>query len=75
MTSELQRTQVVARDLDDAFAFFADPHNLEAITPPWLHFRILAAPDRLERGSLELRELVEYEDSPVREAHLARPRA
>ncbi len=25
---------------------------MEAITPPWLHFRILEAPERLERGSL-----------------------
>ena len=38
--------------LDDAFAFFADPRNLEAITPPWLRFRILEAPRKLERGSL-----------------------
>lgn len=52
MISELQRTQSVSRSLEETFAFFADPHNLQAITPPWLHFRILAAPDRLERGSL-----------------------
>jgi ligand-binding SRPBCC domain-containing protein len=42
----------VPRELDETFAFFADPRNLQAITPPWLHFRILAAPARLERGSL-----------------------
>lgn len=39
-------------DLDEAFAFFADAWNLEAITPPWLHFRIVNAPRVLERGSL-----------------------
>ena len=49
---ELERTQVVSRGLDETFAFFANPGNLEAITPPWLHFRILEAPERLERGSL-----------------------
>jgi hypothetical protein len=48
---ELERSQVVPRDLDDTFAFFADPWNLEAITPPWLRFRILEAPRALRRGS------------------------
>jgi hypothetical protein len=49
---QLERTQVVAAPLEEAWAFFADPRNLEAITPPWLRFRIVDAPDRLERGSL-----------------------
>jgi len=49
---ELERTQVVPRSLEETFAFFASAENLEAITPPWLHFRILEAPDQLERGAL-----------------------
>ena len=47
----LERTQVVPVSPDRAFAFFSDPGNLEAITPPWLRFRIIEAPERLERGS------------------------
>jgi ligand-binding SRPBCC domain-containing protein len=48
----LERSQVVPVDVGEAFAFFADAWNLEAITPPWLRFRILEAPRTLERGSL-----------------------
>ena len=48
----LERTQIVPRGPDEVFAFFAQPRNLEAITPGWLRFRILEAPERLERGSL-----------------------
>jgi ligand-binding SRPBCC domain-containing protein len=48
----LERSQVVPVDVDEAFAFFADARNLEAITPPWLRFRILETPRTLERGSL-----------------------
>lgn len=48
---ELARTQVVARPLGEVFAFFADPYNLEAITPPWLRFRIVRAPRELARGA------------------------
>jgi ligand-binding SRPBCC domain-containing protein len=43
---------VLPRPPDEVFAFFAAPRNLEAITPGWLCFRIVAAPDRLERGSV-----------------------
>jgi ligand-binding SRPBCC domain-containing protein len=42
----------VPRPLEETFAFFSDAHNLEAITPRWLRFRILEAPAELEQGSL-----------------------
>ena len=34
-------TQTIAMPREEVFAFFANPRNLEAITPPWLQFRIV----------------------------------
>jgi ligand-binding SRPBCC domain-containing protein len=48
----LERSQVVPVGVEAAFAFFADAWNLERITPPWLRFRILEAPEVLQRGAL-----------------------
>lgn len=43
----------VAQERDRVFEFFADPRNLERITPSWLHFEILTAPEiRVRRGTL-----------------------
>ena len=36
----LERTQTIPRPREGVFAFFADAHNLESITPPWLHFGV-----------------------------------
>ena len=47
----LERTQVVAIPIEQAFAFFADAGNLERITPPWLRFRIVEAPEELAAGA------------------------
>ena len=47
----LERTQLVPVPIEAAFAFFSDARNLELITPPWLRFRIVEAPDELARGA------------------------
>ncbi len=46
------RTQIVPLPVDEAFAFFGEARNLEAITPPWLRFRVLSAPTELGPGAL-----------------------
>lgn len=65
MDYALERTQKVRVEIKEAFAFFAEPRNLEAITPAWLRFRIVEAPDRLERGS-QLRYRLRLFGWPIR---------
>jgi ligand-binding SRPBCC domain-containing protein len=48
----LERTQTVQIGIDEAFAFFSQARNLEAITPPWLRFEVLHAPDQLREEAL-----------------------
>jgi hypothetical protein len=49
----LRRELRLSRPPDEVFAFFADAHNLEAITPPWLRFRVVTpGPIRLGAGAL-----------------------
>ena len=37
----LERTQEIPRPINEVFSFFGDASNLEAITPPFLKFKIL----------------------------------
>jgi ligand-binding SRPBCC domain-containing protein len=43
-TYTLQRELWVPRPLPEVFDFFSRAENLERITPPWMHFRILTPP-------------------------------
>jgi len=38
----LERSQFIPASIERVFAPFADAANLQAITPPWLHFRIIS---------------------------------
>lgn len=41
------------RPLDEVFAFFSDATNLEAITPPWVRFRVVTpTPIEMRQGLL-----------------------
>jgi ligand-binding SRPBCC domain-containing protein len=52
-THILERTQWVPAGIHETFAFFADAANLQSITPPWLHFRILTPlPIDMRAGAL-----------------------
>lgn len=49
----LRREQWIPRPLDEVFPFFADARNLQELTPPWLHFRILSpGSDAVTQGTL-----------------------
>lgn len=44
MEHVLTREQILPGSPDEIFEFYADAFNLEAITPPWLRFRVVTPP-------------------------------
>lgn len=62
----LHRRQLVGGTLDEVFAFFTDPYNLESITPPWLRFRILETTDKVVRAGTRIRYRLRLHGVPFR---------
>src|SRR4051794_34251209 len=61
----LVREQRIALPIDEVFAFFAEPRNLEAITPGWLRFRILAAGPIAMAAGTTIRYALRWRGTPV----------
>jgi ligand-binding SRPBCC domain-containing protein len=61
----LEREQRLPRTPAEVFGFFADAHNLEALTPPLLRFRLVTpAPIAMGRGAL-IRYRLRVHGAPV----------
>ena len=66
MEHVLTREQILPGDPDEVFGFFANAFNLEAITPPWLRFRVLTpGPVHLAPGAL-IQYRLELHRIPIR---------
>jgi len=61
----LEREQWLARPLEEVFAFFSRPENLQQITPAWLHFGMVEAPTELRAGAL-IRYRLRVHGIPIR---------
>ena len=56
----------IKRRAADLFPFFADAHNLEMITPPWLHFKILSQSTPEMRAGTVLEYSLRIKKFPLR---------
>jgi ligand-binding SRPBCC domain-containing protein len=62
----LRRRQLVGGNLPEVFGFFKDPFNLEAITPPWLGFKLLRTTDPAVRVGTRINYRLRLHGVPLR---------
>jgi ligand-binding SRPBCC domain-containing protein len=61
----LRVEQWIPHPVEDVFAFFADANNLEAITPPWLNFRIVSIDSGPITSGSEIRYRLRWHGVPI----------
>lgn len=61
----LRRRHWVTQPIEATFEFFSRAENLQALTPPWLEFRMVDAPKQMHAGSL-IRYEMRVHKIPVR---------
>ena len=61
----LVREQALPVAPDEAFAFFADAHNLEAITPAWLRFRVVTPKPIVMRAEAQIQYRLRLHGVPI----------
>jgi len=62
----LRTEQFVPRPLAEVFHFFAEAENLQQLTPPWLHFRILSVSTNPVRQGTLIRYALRWRIFPIR---------
>ena len=62
----LRREQWLPRPIEEVFAFFSEARNLEAITPPWLGFRIISPETIVMRPGTRIHYLIRLHGLPLR---------
>jgi hypothetical protein len=61
----LDREQFIPCPMGELFDFFADAGNLESLTPPWLHFRILTAMPIVMQVNARIEYRIRWRGVPV----------
>jgi len=62
----IQREQWVSAPLEKVFEFFSDASNLEALTPPWLKFRIVTPTPIAMRAGAKIEYRIDWRVVPIR---------